>query len=145
MRNKIVWLVSKMIMRTFLVLEMFLLWNCLGGAADFKGATEVLQLASESPAKPKQNGDDPNAVFRQKIKAFGSSSTNLTSAEAAKQWLTLVEDFQSELAKSAVEAQIPRREGLGLRFEEIMDVLPPPAYWADLEKAVESRSSAVAK
>ena len=47
-------------------------------AADFKGAAEVLRQAAQASPKPKEKPKDPNAPFREKLKAFAAASTNPT-------------------------------------------------------------------
>src|SRR5437016_11481169 len=113
---------------------------CLAGgfwvaAADFKGAAEVLRQAAQASPKPKEKPKDPNAPFREKLKAFAAESTNLPPSAAATRWLALVEEFEKVSTDST---GLPPGSGLNavrpLQFDDVMKVLPPPGTWTELEK-----------
>jgi tetratricopeptide (TPR) repeat protein len=126
-------------------LAIFLAGSTSLQAADFKGATEVLRQASQASPKPKEKTKDPHEPFREKLKAFQAQSTNLPPAEAATQWLALVDDFEKESGESAGSIHGGFRPGRALQFEEVVKTLPPPATWVELEKAVEARSPTPSK
>src|SRR5437762_9428152 len=100
MRNKAGWAVSDNTMRSLITLIVLLAAPMLPHAADFKGATEVLRQAAQTSAAPKEKSQDPYSPFREKLKAFQSQSTNLPPAQAATQWLALVEEFQNQSSQS---------------------------------------------
>src|SRR5262245_11367905 len=114
-------------------------------AADFKGAAEVLQQAAQTATKPNEKPKDPYAPFRDKLKAFASQSTNLPPDQAAQQWLALVDELEKESVRIASSARLGPRAGRPVRLEEVLDTLPPPSSWAELEKAVEARPATTSK
>jgi len=85
-------------------------------AADFKGAAEVLRLAAESRSEPKPKPSDPHAAFRDKLKRFAAASTNSSAADAAKQWLTLIDQYKASYQRERLEwdsdVELPRRWNL---------------------------------
>ena len=141
MQNKAGSSVPNQGIRYAIILAVLITASTVVRAADFKGATEVLRQAAQASPKPAQEKTkDPYEPFREKLKAFQAQITNLAPSQAATQWLALVDDFQ----KASGEDRDSMRRGLGtlrpLQFEEVMKVLPPPAAWVELEKAVEARS-----
>src|SRR6266404_2788893 len=145
MRNKLNWVVSDQQMHCAAVLTILFAASAVSPAADFKGAAEVLQQASQAPSKSKEASKDPYAPFRDKLKAFASQSTNLPPDQAARQWLGLVDEFEKESVRIAGSARRGPWAGRPVQLEEVLEVLSPPASWAELEKAVEARSAAAAK
>src|SRR5437660_10547210 len=102
MRNKFVLLIRKSVTRALLPPIVLLSINVSLGS-DFKGASEVLRLAAETSAITKEKRAEPNAAFREKLKSFQASNTNLAPADAAKQWLALVEQYETESARLTPE------------------------------------------
>ncbi len=105
MRNKLNWVVSDQQMHCAAVLTILFAASAVSPAADFKGAAEVLQQASQAPSKSKETSKDPYAPFRDKLKAFASQSTNLPPDKAARQWLGLVDEFEKESVRIAGSAR----------------------------------------
>jgi len=93
MQNKAALPVSNQEMRYSILLALLLAGTTVLPAADFKGATEVLRQAAQASPKPQEKSKDPQAPFRDRLKAFQSQSTNLPPAQVATQWLALVDDF----------------------------------------------------
>src|SRR5258706_7810450 len=124
-------------MRYPILLAVLLAGGTLLHAADFKGAAEVLRQAAQASPKPKEKSKDPHEPFREKLKAFQTHGTNLPPAQAATQWLALVDDFEKESGESLGSMRRGLGAGKPVRFDEVMRVLPPPAAWVELEKAVE--------
>src|SRR6266446_3320324 len=109
MQNKPGPSVSNEEMRCAILLALLLTGSTWLHAADFKGATEVLRQAAQASPRPKEKSKDPSEPFREKLKAFQAQSTNLPPAQAAEQWLALVNDFE----KTSGELLGPMRRGLG--------------------------------
>ena len=103
MRNKFVLLIRKSVTRVALLPPIVLLSINVSLGSDFKGASEVLRLAAETSAITKEKRAEPNAAFREKLKSFQASNTNLAPADAAKQWLALVEQYETESARLTPE------------------------------------------
>src|SRR2546427_11481270 len=126
MQNKCAGAELKNHMRYKLVLVAILAAGSWARAADFKGAAEVLREATQQPPKPKEKSTDPYEALREKLKAFEMQGTNLPPAEAAKQWLALVDEFEKQSGK----ATAPMTRGLGpvrpLQLDDVMKALPTP-------------------
>jgi tetratricopeptide (TPR) repeat protein len=117
-------------------------WSVTTGAApttNYQGAEAVLRQAAESGNKTKSKDDklSPNTQLRADLKAFGQQSAPLTPGDAAAQWLALADRLVQMEETHANYGQ--RGESNPVREEELMEALPPPASWAELEKAIEAR------
>jgi len=111
-----------------------------GRAAEYLGAEKVLRQAMETnePANARPEPPSPQRQWRADLKSFQTNAPALAPAEAAAQWLKLLDRF----------TQLPdSRNGFG-RFagrdemptpQELMEVLPPPATWPELARQVEQR------
>src|SRR2546430_12487127 len=88
-------------MRYVLLAGAVLATNSWLRGADFKGAAEVLRQAAQASPKPKEKSKDPFEPLREKLKGFETQSTNLPAAEAANQWLGLVDEFEKQSAKAS--------------------------------------------
>lgn len=106
-------------------------------AEDYKGADEVLRIASEALPGQKQETKDPFAAFREKLKEFGESVSNRPPEEVAKGWLALIDDYDVESAERVRGNALVRP----VQFEEVMKVLPEPTVWPALEKEIEARAA----
>ena len=70
--------------RSFGIICVFLLAGVgFTKAEDFKGASEVLREAAQAIPKSKEQSKDPSAPFREKLKSFQTSGTNLPPDQAA--------------------------------------------------------------
>jgi tetratricopeptide (TPR) repeat protein len=109
-------------------------------AQDYLGAKAVLQQVEERNVKPggKPQSDD-QTVLRDDLKAFSQTATNLAPADAAKQWLDLVDraaKIQQQSARNYNPSITP------LEANDLLGVLPPPATWGGLAKAIAARPAA---
>src|ERR1051326_741871 len=117
-------------------------WFCLQPfvttAADYKGAEAVLTEAKESGAKPEAADTlSPTAQLRADLKAFSQTSGTLKPAEGAEQWLKLLERF-----RKSEELPMPGRrrpDAMPIEVREVIEALPPPPCWGEVEKSVDSR------
>ena len=109
-------------------------------AGDYLGATGVLQQVAERNAAPGQTKEsDEPTKFREELKAFARAATNLPPAEAAKQWLALVD----RAIKAQRQAQINfNASSQPVDFNDLLGALPPPAAWGELAKAIAARPPA---
>ena len=72
------------------------------------------------------------------MKAFKQQSASLAPAEAAKQWLALVDRLLQLNETPAIYGQ---QDGMShpIQPDELVEALPPPSSWAELAKAIEAR------
>jgi tetratricopeptide (TPR) repeat protein len=109
-------------------------------ATNYLGADIILRQAAESakPSKSKEAEKSPAAQLREDLKAFQQQSAGLAPAEAAKQWLALVDRL---LQLNETPANYGRRGGMfrPLEPQELVEALPPPPAWGELAKAIEAR------
>lgn len=127
------------------LLGLILVFGMASRAADFKGASEVLRQAAQASPKPKEKKEDPTKPFRDKLEAFEAQVTNLSPAQAATQWLALVDEFDKQSGDSMTRTRSGFMFGLALQFNDVLKALPPPPAWGELEKAVEARQTVEAK
>lgn len=108
--------------------------------AEYQGAAAVLQQAAESILRTNSETEasSPTKQLRADLKAFQKQSAALPPAEAAKQWLVLVDRFTPITEAPADFFQRPGKDK-PLDPQELLEALPRPAAWAALAKAVESR------
>ncbi len=142
MQNKAGWAVLNENMRLATLLSLLLIVGTPSHGAEFKGAAEVLRQAAQASPKPKEKKDDPYQPFREKLEVFQSQSTNLPPAQAAAQWLALVDEFETQSGESLNRMRSGSRFLIPLQFSDVLKVLPPPSAWSELEKAVEARPAA---
>ncbi|MGA2854211.1 MAG: tetratricopeptide repeat protein, partial [Verrucomicrobiota bacterium] len=109
-------------------------------AEDYQGAEAVLKQAAESSdhAKSRHEENSPASQLRADLKAFKQQSATLAPADAAKQWLVLVDRFE-QLTETPANPFQQAGADLPLEPQELLDALPPPSAWAELAKAIESR------
>lgn len=111
-----------------------------GRAQDYLGASNVLYQVQERNTKPATaNTNDASALLREDLKTFRQSMTNLAPADAVRGWLALVDravKLQRQLAQNYNPSGIP------IRAEDVIEVLPPPAAWDKLAKAIQARPPA---
>jgi tetratricopeptide (TPR) repeat protein len=109
-------------------------------AENYQGAVAVLQQAAESSHKANSEvkASSPAAQLRADLKTFQKHSATLTPVEAAKQWLALVDRF-TQLTETPANFFQQAGEEASLEPQELLEALPPPATWAELTKAIESR------
>jgi tetratricopeptide (TPR) repeat protein len=109
-------------------------------AQDYLGANVVLQQVQQHNAKPSEKPQrDEQMVLRDNLKAFSQTATNLAPADAAKQWLELV-DRAAKIQQQAMRNYNPN--DAPLEADDLMGVLPPPAAWGELAKAIAARPAA---
>ncbi len=96
---------------------------------------KVQDLLNQSSGQPNQTNE--TAKFRDDLKAFNATLTNLPPAEAAKQWLALA-DRAAKLRPSAHNNINTER----ISSRELFSILPPPPAWNALAKAVAARPAA---
>jgi hypothetical protein len=108
-------------------------------ATNYQGTDAILRQAAESSNKTRSKDErlSPNAQLRADLKAFGQQSVSLTPGDAAKQWLALADRLVQMEETPANYGQ--QGEPNPVQMEELVDELPPPASWAELEKAIEAR------
>src|SRR5207245_2931056 len=98
-------------------------------------------------ASPKTNAEkpkDPYQSFREKLKVFEAQNTNVPPSQAASGWLVLADDFQKTSGEHHAAAGRGFPAVKMLQFDEVVNVLPPPAAWPELERAIENRAPAEA-
>src|SRR5437867_12694317 len=126
-------------MRSAILLSLLLSASPFATAAEFKGAAEILRQAAQ--ASPKSNAEkpkDPYQSFREKLKVFEAQNTNVPPSQAASGWLILADDFQKTLGEHHAAAGRGFPAVKMLQFDEVVNVLPPPAAWHELERAIET-------
>jgi tetratricopeptide (TPR) repeat protein len=106
---------------------------------NYQGADAILRQAAESSNQPKskEEKNTPATQLCADLKAFKQQSASLAPAEAAKQWLALM-DRLLQLEETPAYDQ----RGMishSIQPEELVEALPPPASWAELSKAIEAR------
>ncbi|HTQ29736.1 MAG TPA: hypothetical protein VMI53_00865, partial [Opitutaceae bacterium] len=109
-------------------------------AQDYMGANAVLHKVEESCAKPneKHEKDEPSKL-RDDLKLFGQISVHLAPAEAATRWLELV-DRAAKIQRQSAQNYNP--SVMPITADDLMNVLPPPAVWNELAKAIAMRPPA---
>ncbi len=108
-----------------------------GMAQDYLGASNVLHQVAERNAKPaEKNKKDESAILRDDLRSFRGSVTNLAPADAAQRWLELV-DRVTKLQRQSAQNYNP--SSLPIQADDVIGVLPPPAVWNDLAKAIKAR------
>ena len=109
-------------------------------ALDYRGAEAVLAQAAEAGAKPKAAAEEssPAAQLRADLKAFQQKAMSLAPAEAATQWLALLDRFQ-RLEDSPLSSGRRDRDRMPVQAQEVVESLPPPEAWSALARAVEAR------
>jgi hypothetical protein len=118
-------------------------WTTMAEAAsatNYEGTDAVLRQAAESVNQTKSADEKPSPTtqLRADLKAFKQQSTNLAPAEAAKQWLALV-DRLLQLEETPANFGQPGMISHPIQPDELVEALPPPANWAELAKAIEAR------
>jgi len=111
-----------------------------GQAADYLGADAVLkQVAERNAQSGKKDDGDVQAKFREELKAFSLTVTNLAPAEAAKGWLDLA-DRVEKVQRLAMLHYVPDSQPIAAA--DLLGALPPPAAWSELAKAITNRPPA---
>lgn len=109
-------------------------------ATNYEGADAVLRQAAEGSNQPKSKEEKPSPTsqLREDLKAFKQQSASLAPAEAAKQWLALVDRL---LQLNETPANYGQQGGMShpIQPEELVEALPPPSSWPELGKAIEAR------
>ncbi len=109
-------------------------------ATNYEGADAVLRQAAEGVNQPKSADEKPSptTLLRTDLKAFKQQSASLAPAEAAKQWLALVDRLLQLNETPAIYGQ---QDGMShpIQPDELVEALPPPSSWAELAKAIEAR------
>jgi tetratricopeptide (TPR) repeat protein len=115
-------------------------------AENYLGAEAVLQKIKAKqglPAEPKKE-TDPQADFRKQIADFGTKVRTMPAPEAAKGWLGLFDQLGKARPQDPYN-QVRNSKVRPVTLNDVMEVLPPPASWAELEKAVLARPAAKGK
>ena len=119
------------------------IWTTPAKAAastNYEGADAVLRQAAESVNQPKSADEKPSPTtqLRTDLKAFKQKSASLAPAEAAKQWLALLDRL---LQLNEAPANYGQQGGMShpIQPEELVEVLPPPSSWPELGNAIEAR------
>ena len=109
-------------------------------ATNYEGADAILRQAAEGSNQPKSKEEKPSPTsqLREDLKAFKQQSASLAPAEAAKQWLALVDRL---LQLNETPANYGQQGGMShpIQPEELVEALPPPSSWPELGKAIEAR------
>ena len=109
-------------------------------ATNYEGADAVLLQAAESVNQTKSADEKPSPTtqWRADLKAFKQQSASLAPAEAAKQWLALV-DRLLQLEETPANYGQSGMMSHPIQPDELVEALPPPASWPELAKAIEAR------
>ena len=100
-------------------------------AQDYMGASAVLQQVEERHAKPvSMPATNDVSKLQDDLKAFGKNAANLPAANAAKQWLELVD------RAAKIDSRSP---GMSINGGELLGALPPPTAWKELAVAISAR------
>ncbi|MFN3649302.1 MAG: tetratricopeptide repeat protein [Armatimonadota bacterium] len=123
-----------------LTLGIVLLASAAGGwsAEDYRGAGAVLrQLEMRRTAPPEAaEPDHPGGILRKDLAAFREKSAALPPQEAAREWLRLVDRYQSLDAEAIARTH---EGGMPLGFDSVVAALPPPPAWNALAAAIQAR------
>lgn len=109
--------------------------NAWGQNDDFEGASQLIQKlrsASKSPAVAPTTGDDYAKLHRD-MTLFSKQSASLPPQDAASQWLGL---FDRGVALHNNPSQMSMSGNL---IREIIQAVPRPECWPELQKRVEAR------
>jgi len=106
----------------------------------YLGADGVLRQAASSSGQTKSKDlkDTRTEKLRQALTAFRQQSVSLPPAEAAKQWLALVDRYL-QLNEAAFDFEMRGGGFHPLEPLELVEALPSPESWGELAKAIEAR------
>ena len=96
---------------------------------DFEGASALVEKLASAPQAPSiapGAKDDPVQLSRD-LKAFSKQVSTLAAPDAAQQWLALF------------DRRVALRDRAGGLTQELMQALPGPESWPELQKLVEAR------
>jgi tetratricopeptide (TPR) repeat protein len=105
-------------------------------AQDYMGASALLQQVEESHAKPGSKQTNEVSNLRDDLKAFSKNAAALAPADAAKQWLELVDraaKIQQQAGGSDNSSDMP------VSGQDLLAALPPPVDWSTLAQAIAER------
>ena len=95
-------------------------------AEEMLGASQVLAQLQEANPK-KDNAAAGVEAFKTKLSAYKSASAKLAPETAASDWIALVQGWHKEWSKQ-------------VEFTRLMQVIPGPAAWPELQKIIEKTS-----
>jgi tetratricopeptide (TPR) repeat protein len=132
---------SASVQKIILVLAVIALVTTSRSAENYVGANALLRAVEESTAKTNAPDKKTNAVamLRADLKAFREAMPTLSSADAAKRWLGLL-DRSAETDRRAVAGRAAATQPI--RVDELLEALPPPAAWIELARAITARPAA---
>lgn len=123
--------------KTFTYLACILFSAQIVLAADYLGASAVLHEVEQRNGTPvTQNKNDASSKLREALKTFGQNSSNLPPAQAAKEWLELV-DQATKVQQQSQQSFAPSTRPI--QADDVLGVLPPPSSWNDLNKLIAAR------
>ena len=102
---------------------------------DFQGASALLQRLNSAPTPPAvtATGKDDYVHLSKDISLFAKTASSLAPEEAAREWLALYDRgiaLRNEPSQMEMSGDMPRA---------IMEALPGPGSWPELQKLVEAR------
>lgn len=111
-------------------------------AQDYLGASNVLAQLDKRNAKPaEKRPKDAIAQWRDDLKSFPESVTNLSPPDAARRWLELA-DQGVKLQRQQMQNYNPA--AMPIQADDLLGALPPPSDWNALAAAIAARPSAKA-
>lgn len=109
-------------------------------AQDYIGASNVLSQVEQHNTKPaEKRPKDATAQWRDDLKSFRESVTNLAPADAAQRWLVLTDravKLQQQQVQNFNQSIVP------IQPDDILGALPPPPAWNALAGAIAARPPA---
>ncbi|MEO6970956.1 MAG: hypothetical protein ABI217_08680 [Chthoniobacterales bacterium] len=99
-----------------------------------EGAAALIRHVIEQATSQEPANSAEVAALRRDIEQFPAAVRKLAPAEAAREWLKLVDRAQS-LSPRSIRANSYFMEGFGAG-DSLLKVLTPPAAWPELAKAV---------
>ena len=108
------------------------------GTQDYIGANAVLQLV-EAGAKSVAQTNDEQSLLRNDLKTFSENAASLAPADAARQWLALV-DRAAKVQQQTGPNYNPSAQSID--GSALINALPPPVVWNELANAIALRPPA---
>ena len=109
-----------------------------GRGEEFEGPGALIKKLQDAakPVATAQTSTDTYLQLNKDVTSFAKSSASLAPADAARQWLALLD---RNLALRAEPSQMEMAQGL---TQQVVAVLPGPASWPELQKLVDARDPA---